>query len=112
MLLDSGSSHCFVSQQTVVGLPRWKALEHIAKVRVANGNEILCSHEIPDMLWSLQGHTFQSTFKVLPLGCYDVILRMDWISKHSHHGATYHYSTAPGYVEKRAYLVHHPVQLY
>jgi hypothetical protein len=58
MLLDSRSSHCFVSEQIAVGLPGWKALEQIAKVRVANGNEILYSHEIPDMLWSLQGHTF------------------------------------------------------
>lgn len=53
MLLDSGSSHCFVSEQVAVGLPGWRALENTAKVRVANGHEIVCSHKIPNMLWNL-----------------------------------------------------------
>lgn len=49
------------------------------KVSVANGAELQCTKEVPDCQWYTQGHEFASTFKVLPLGSYDVILGMDWL---------------------------------
>lgn len=50
---------------------------------MANGSELLCTHELPNTIWGLQGYTFQSSFKVLPLGGYDIILGMDWLSQNS-----------------------------
>jgi hypothetical protein len=74
MLLDSGSSHCFINEQTAMGISGWKTLDQSVSIRMANGNQLLCSHELPDTLWGLQGHTFQSSFKIIQLGCYDIIL--------------------------------------
>jgi hypothetical protein len=76
MLLDSGSSHCFIDQRVAEELGGWTTLEQQVKVRVANGSEISCTHEIPNAIWGLQGHTL-SSFKIIPLGCYDIILGMD-----------------------------------
>lgn len=83
MLLDSGSSHCFISEQTVAQIPGWKALGQSISVRVANGNQLLCTHELPNVIWGLQDQTFQSSFKIIQLGCYDIILGMDWLSQRS-----------------------------
>lgn len=33
-----------------------------------------------DQMWGLQGHTFTTTFKIIPLQSYDIILDMDWLS--------------------------------
>jgi len=48
-------------------------------VKVANGNLLECTHELPEQLWNIQGITFKNSFKIIPLGCYDVILGMDWL---------------------------------
>lgn len=52
-------------------------------MKVANGDLINCSYELPDLLWGIQGQTFRTTFKVIPLGSYDSILGMDWLECHS-----------------------------
>ena len=83
MLVDSGSSHYFIDQHTTDRIWGWQALNQPVKVRVANGSEILCTHELPNTTWGLQGHTFQSSFKIISLGCYDIILGMDWLSQYS-----------------------------
>lgn len=83
MLLDSGSSHCFISDQLASVFSVSRPLAKPVQVKIANGELITCSLEIPDCMWGLQGHTFRSDFKVLPLGGYDIILGMDWLSLHS-----------------------------
>lgn len=52
-------------------------------VRVANGQLISCTSYLPQCKVTLQGHTFYTNLKILPLQCYDVILDMDWLSSHS-----------------------------
>ncbi|CAD6245110.1 unnamed protein product [Miscanthus lutarioriparius] len=52
-------SHSFANQSLVEGLPGQKLLDKPVRVRVANGNEIPCTHELPDFIWSVQGHTFK-----------------------------------------------------
>jgi hypothetical protein len=52
-------------------------------VRVADGGTITCDSELPQVEWSVQGHSFHSTFKVIPLGSFDIILGMDWLEAFS-----------------------------
>lgn len=80
MLVDSSSSHSFMNQHLATVVKGWKKLDRLVQVRVANGNEISCTDELLDLLWSVQGNTFKSSFKIIPLGCYDIVLGMDWLS--------------------------------
>nr|XP_051211101.1 uncharacterized protein LOC127328548 [Lolium perenne] len=50
---------------------------------VANGAKMQCTEYVPQLEWSTQGHTFQQDVKILPLGCYDMILGEDWLDDHS-----------------------------
>lgn len=52
-------------------------------VKIANGDKIPCSQQLLDVVWSSAGHQFVSTFKIFPLGSYDGIVGIDWLSKHS-----------------------------
>lgn len=52
-------------------------------MQVADGGIIACTHEVVNCAWLLQGHQFATTFKILPLKCYDAILGMDWLEQHS-----------------------------
>jgi len=60
-----------------------KVVDKPVLVTVANGSAIPCTHELSKLLWSVQGHTFKNTLKVLPLNCNDILLGMDWLSTHS-----------------------------
>lgn len=48
VLVDSGRTHNFISEQLAAHLPNWKALAQPVQVKVANGNILLCTHEIVD----------------------------------------------------------------
>ncbi|XP_025825540.1 uncharacterized protein LOC112900963 [Panicum hallii] len=79
ILVDSGSTHCFINEQLAMSIPGWKTLITPVLVKVANGNIFTCTHEIPELIWGIQGQTFRTTVKILPLGSYDMILGMDWL---------------------------------
>ncbi|XP_062187935.1 uncharacterized protein LOC133891241 [Phragmites australis] len=83
MLIDSGSSNSFVSESLAVKIKGWNELSTPLRVKVANGGVVLCTHEIPDCEWWVQGYPFSSSLKVFPLQCYDIILGMDWLERHS-----------------------------
>lgn len=83
MLVDYGSSHSFVSEELANKLHGSRANLSPIRVRVADGGVLNCSQEIQNCEWLVQGHTFCSHLKILPLGSYDVILGMDWLSRHS-----------------------------
>lgn len=83
VLVDSGSSHNFISEQFATQLPNWKRLEMPIRVKVADGGMLLCTHEVVCCDWLAQGIQFQTTFKILPLKCYDAILGMDWLEEFS-----------------------------
>jgi hypothetical protein len=76
MLVDSGSTHYFISEIAAAKLKGKRALTVPVKVRVANGNILDYTHELPDQVWMLQGIPFKSTFKIIPIGTYDAILGM------------------------------------
>lgn len=81
ILIDSGSSHSFLDQ-SVVDLLQCPTVSTLpTHVKVANGDILVCSAEVPSFNWWVQGHTFQHPMKVLALGGYDCILGMDWLEQ-------------------------------
>ena len=42
---------------------------------------MFCTYEVRNLEWWIQGTTFSSDLKVVPLGGYDAILGMDWLSQ-------------------------------
>ena len=83
ILVDSGSSHSFLSSRLATGLPNLKPLSKPMIVGVAEGGSILCSTEVRCAEWTVQGHSFHSTLRVLQLGSYDMIVGMDWLEAFS-----------------------------
>lgn len=74
ILIDSGSSHSFISSTVDEKLLDICPLSSPVSVQVADGGSILCSQEIPLVEWIVQGYTFHSRLKVIPLGSYDLII--------------------------------------
>lgn len=83
MLIDSGRSHGFVDDQVAAHVQPWQPLPQSVRVTVANGGVISCTHELSNQLWVVQGHSFSTTLKIIPLSGYDVILGMDWLESNS-----------------------------
>lgn len=83
VLVDSGSSHNFISGQFANGFPDWIRLSEPIKVRVADGGILLCTHRLENCTWLIQGKQFKTSFNILPLKCYDAILGMQWLEQHS-----------------------------
>lgn len=82
-MVDSGSSHTFVSHQVASKLQGIQSLPSDVQVKVANGDILHCSAVLPNTVWSVDDFTFCSSLKVLPLYHFDMILGMDWLELHS-----------------------------
>ncbi|KAL4285207.1 hypothetical protein GQ457_16G013510 [Hibiscus cannabinus] len=80
-LLDSGSTHNFISLAMVkragLGMSRRKQL----KVSVADGNVMGTLGECPGVTWEVQNQRFKTDFLVLPLKNCDVVLGIQWLSQ-------------------------------
>lgn len=50
MLVDSRSSNCFISEELAARFEGKRALANPVPVKVADGNIIECTHEIPNQL--------------------------------------------------------------
>ncbi|CAN6292538.1 unnamed protein product [Urochloa humidicola] len=83
MLIDSGSGGNFISQSMVDALKLPTQQIEPVQVTVANGAKFSCSAKVVNLSWWTQGHTFTADFRVIPLGCYDMILGMEWLEDHS-----------------------------
>uniref|UniRef100_A0A0A8XT76 Retrotransposon gag domain-containing protein n=1 Tax=Arundo donax TaxID=35708 RepID=A0A0A8XT76_ARUDO len=82
-LLDSGSFNCFISEVLAQQLSGEIVPVKPMRVRVAGGGIMYCCAELRNCTWEVQGHKFISNFRILPLGCYDVIIGMDWLELYS-----------------------------
>lgn len=69
MLVDSGSSHSFISSVLVAKLQGVRHSPKALKVKIADGGQLLCNQEITRCGWLVHGHKFCTDLKVLPLGC-------------------------------------------
>jgi hypothetical protein len=83
ILLDSGSSHTFISTDLAAKLSGVTTFSPALRVSVADGSILYCSSQFQQLEWSVQGCDFVSEAKILPLTAYELILRMDWLSTHS-----------------------------
>lgn len=80
ILVDSGSTHNFVSQNLVKQLQLRTDPCSTFQVIVANGEHIPCSNFIESVQWTMAGEDFKASANVIPLGGYDLILGDDWMS--------------------------------
>jgi len=83
ILVDTGSSHSFVSSQFVhmaqlstVPMPR-------QQIRLADGSCMSTTHQVKDLQWYIQGSTFTKDMIVLDKLPYDAILGFDWLQQFS-----------------------------
>lgn len=102
MLVDSGSMHSFVSLALAADCPGMRRNKIPMKVKIPDGGILCCDQELPNCTWKTQGQEFCTNLRLLPLGCYDIVLGMDWLQMHSpmnvhwgekqltvvHHGST------------------------
>ena len=77
ILIDSGSSHTFISAQLASKLDGVSVSTKSVQVQIANGGVLSCNSELHNATWSIQGYTFISTLKVLPIASYDMIGGID-----------------------------------
>lgn len=83
ILLDSGSSASFLSPNNTARLTGVSAVPLSSQVRVAGGGLLDTTAMIPQLNWTVGQCSFISDFRVLPIGAYDAIVGMDWLSSFS-----------------------------
>lgn len=83
ILVDSGSSHTFLSQAVARNLSSVAKLPAPIKVQVANGEVMFCDSQVVSSDWVIGDCYFSSPLKVLPLQHFDMILGMDWLESFS-----------------------------
>ncbi|WVZ82001.1 hypothetical protein U9M48_029318, partial [Paspalum notatum var. saurae] len=80
ILLDSGSSHSFLSTSVACKLVGAVSLSPPLTVQVANGSTLSCDSHFPSAVWKIQDAEFSSDLKILSLPpSYDMIVGMDWL---------------------------------
>lgn len=79
-LVDSGSSHSFVSAAFLktCGIP--STPRSPLTVKVANGELLVVDQQVHQLEWWIQGYTFYSDMLVLDFGAFDAILGYDWLA--------------------------------
>jgi len=82
-LVDSGSSACFIDSEKARLISGRCPLLKPLLVKVAGGDVLQCTEQIPNCTWSSNGHEFTDSFRILPLKSYDGIIGLDWLTKNS-----------------------------
>ncbi|XP_066320384.1 uncharacterized protein [Miscanthus floridulus] len=105
-LLDSGSTHNFISKVAVhrSGLPLQRRPRLTAMV--ANGERVNCLGVIRNAPLSVGGDTFPGDLFVMPLAAYDVVLGTKWLPHWAPSSGTS--ATAQSPSNTRAAASHHP----
>ncbi|XP_012702816.1 uncharacterized protein LOC101763062 isoform X2 [Setaria italica] len=83
ILVDSGSSHTFISQELADKLSGVQPNCSAMNVQVANDNTLHCSSHLPNASWSINGYAFHGDMKTLSISSYDMILGLDWLEQFS-----------------------------
>ncbi|WVZ69502.1 hypothetical protein U9M48_018276 [Paspalum notatum var. saurae] len=83
ILIDSGSSHTFISTKIASQLSPMIVSAPEMKVQVASGHNLLCSSLIPAACWQVQTCSFIQDLRILDLSGYDMIVGLDWLEQFS-----------------------------
>lgn len=83
ILVDSGSSHSFISKSFMHNLGIQGISIEPKQVKVANGETLITDQKVPQLSWWINGRTLQTDMRVLELGAYNAILGFDWLKSHS-----------------------------
>ncbi|MFS7916261.1 putative aspartic peptidase domain superfamily, DNA/RNA polymerase superfamily [Helianthus anomalus] len=79
ILIDSGSTHNFLSERLARKLKcHLKSIDKMT-VGVANGTEINCTNYCPNFQWYMQNLWFTTDVLVIPLDNYDMVLGVQWL---------------------------------
>lgn len=86
ILVDSGSSHSFISQSfhsfvQMLNIPTVPMAPQ--QVKLANGDTLTTNQWVPSLEWWSNGYTVQTNMKVLQIPAYDAILGYDWLKANS-----------------------------
>ncbi|MCO5580385.1 hypothetical protein L7F22_034252 [Adiantum nelumboides] len=81
-LIDSGSSHSFISPSNVkhLHLEPWSTGNKL-QVSLASGLIVSCEEQIVELFFQLEGHSTSQRLRVLKMRKFQGILGMDWLSK-------------------------------
>jgi hypothetical protein len=79
LLVDSGSSHTFVTTNFAARAGCQLSPAPTVSVRVANGQFLPSDQQVIGLKWCYKGHTFEDNMRLLDVGAYDAILGMDWL---------------------------------
>lgn len=79
-LLDSGSTHNFISEEAAGRTSLLLAPRNNMKVTVANGEHVPCPGMYRATTFSIDGEHFTTDFFALPLAGYDVVLGTQWLA--------------------------------
>jgi hypothetical protein len=82
-LADTGSTHTFMDLKFSTKINCTTVSNSLAKVVVAGGGELHTGAHVDSLSYTIQGHNFQNSFKILPLKGYDIVLGGDWMLTHS-----------------------------
>lgn len=83
ILLDSGSSHTFISESLAAQLSGVADIPVPVSVKVANGQLLQCVSFLPAASWMVNNVEFQNDLRILSLSSYDMILGLDWLEQFS-----------------------------
>jgi hypothetical protein len=84
VLFDSGATHFFISIVLVrLSSLVVRTLEPGLVVTTPVGKTMVCKRVVCECLVSIYGRILPSNLVVLPMFSYDVILGMDWLTRHS-----------------------------
>lgn len=83
ILVDSGSSHSFISSNFVQLAGLTTETISAKRVKLANGGSIVTNQRVTNLQWYCQGHSLAASMVVLDMQPYDAILGFDWLQQHS-----------------------------
>ncbi|KAL9676198.1 hypothetical protein QQ045_004411 [Rhodiola kirilowii] len=79
ILIDPGSTHNFLDLNVAKEIGCLLASVPPLAVAAANGNNMLSGFRCNDFSWKMQGYTFTTDIRTLPLNCCDMVLGVQWL---------------------------------
>lgn len=83
ILIDSGNTRCFIDLKLVQAVKLPHTSVKPIPVTVADGRQMEVKARCSGCEWTMNSQKFQFDLRLLELGYYDLILRTDWMRKHS-----------------------------